>query len=97
MSDLVGNPEDRSSYNEDQISASFPYERGKWGRLAQWLASRTTDQGVPRLRPGRGTVCCGLEQVTLTYYLVLVKTQEAVDRRLGLSVTRLWTMLCLMC
>ena len=50
--------------------------------LAQWLASRTTDQGVPGSRPDRGTVCCGLEQVTFTYCLVLVKPQEAVDGRL---------------
>ena len=31
------------------------------------------DQGVPGSRPGRGTFCCGLEQVTFTYCLVLVK------------------------
>ena len=36
------------------------------GGLAHWLASRTTDKGVPGSRPGRGTVCCGLEQVTFT-------------------------------
>ena len=29
----------------------------------QWLASRTTDQGVPGSRPGRVAVRCGLEQV----------------------------------
>ena len=40
-----------------------------WGGLAQWLASRTTDQGVPGSRPGRGTVCCGLEQVIFTHCL----------------------------
>ena len=50
-----------------------------WGGLAQWLASRTTDQGVPGSRPGRGTVSCGLEQVTITHCLVLVKP---VDGRL---------------
>ena len=32
--------------------------------LAQWLASRTTDQGVPGSRPGGVAVRCGLEQVT---------------------------------
>ena len=37
--------------------------------LAQWLASWSTDQGVPGLRPGRDTVCCGLEQVTFTHCL----------------------------
>ena len=60
--------------------------------LAQWLASRTMDQGVPGSRPGRGTVCCGLEQVTFTHCLVLV-----MDGRLGLTVTRLETTLCLTC
>ena len=47
-----------------------------WDGLAKWLASRTTDQGVPGSRPGRGTVCCGLEQVTFTHCLVLVKTRK---------------------
>ena len=37
------------------------------GGLAQWLASRTTDQG---------TVCCGLEQGTFTHCLVLVKPRK---------------------
>ena len=31
---------------------------------------------VPGSRPGRGTVCCGLEQVTLTHCLVLVKLRK---------------------
>ena len=34
--------------------------------LAQWLASWTTDQGVPGSGPGRVVVRCGLEQVTYT-------------------------------
>ena len=51
------------------------YSRGFWG-LAQWLASRTTDQGVPGSRPGRSTVCCGLEQVTFTHCLVLVRHRK---------------------
>ena len=34
------------------------------------------DQGVPGSRPGRGTVCCGLEQVTFTHCLVLVKSRK---------------------
>ena len=49
---------------------------GYRGGLAQWLASRTTDQGVPGSRPGRGTVCCGLKQVTFTHCLVLVKPRK---------------------
>ena len=49
----------------------------KWGGLAQWLASWTTDQGVPGSRPGRGTVCCSLEQVTFTNCLVLVKPRKS--------------------
>ena len=48
----------------------------KWDGLAQWLASRTTNQGVPGSRPDRGTVCCGLEQVTFTHCLVLVKPRK---------------------
>ena len=39
------------------------------GGLAQWLASRTLDQGDPGSRPGHGTVCCGLEQVTFIHCL----------------------------
>ena len=49
------------------------WERHNGGELAQWLASRTTDHGVPGSRPGRGTVCCSLEQVTFTYCLVLAQ------------------------
>ena len=49
--------------------------------LAQWLALRTTNQGVPGLRPGRDAVRCGLEQVSYPL-LSAGKTQEAVDIRL---------------
>ena len=52
------------------------------GGLAQWLASQTTDQGVPGSRPGRIVVRCGCEQVTFTPCLILVKTQKAVNIRL---------------
>ena len=31
---------------------------------------------VPGSRPGCGTVCCGLEQVTFTHCLVLVKPRK---------------------
>ena len=48
----------------------------EWGGLAQWLASRTMDQGAPGSRPGSGTVCCDLEQVTFTHCLVLVKLRK---------------------
>ena len=44
--------------------------------LAQWLVSRTTEQGVPGSRPGRFAVRCGLEQVTFTPCLVLVKPRK---------------------
>ena len=37
---------------------------------------RTMDQGVPGSRPGRVAVCCGLEQVTFTACLVLVKPRK---------------------
>ena len=52
----------------------------------------------PGSRPGRGIDCCGLEQVTFTHCLVLVKPRKLwTDDRLGLTVTRLETTLCLMC
>ena len=46
------------------------------GGMAQGLASRTTDQGVPGSRPGRVAVRCGLEQVRFTPCLVLVKPRK---------------------
>ena len=46
------------------------------GGLAQCLAPRTTDQGVPGSKPDLGTVYCGLEQVTFTHCLVLVKPKK---------------------
>ena len=46
------------------------------GGLAQWLASRTTDQVVIGSRPGRVAVRCGLEQVTFTPCLVLVNPRK---------------------
>ena len=48
----------------------------KRGGLAQWLASRTTDQGVPGSSPGRVAVRCDLEQVTFIPCLVLVKLRK---------------------
>ena len=50
-----------------------------WGGLAQWIASRSTDQGVPFSRPGRVAVRCGLEQVTFTHFLILVKPRNPCD------------------
>ena len=77
------------------ILGPFPIKRDG---LAQWLASRTTDQGVPESRPGRGTVWCGLEKVRFTHCLVLVKPRKPwMDDLLGLTLTRLETTLCLMC
>ena len=58
----------------------YIYARG--GGLAQWLASRTTDQGVSGSRPGRVAIRFGLEQVTFTPCLELVKQRMAVDVRL---------------
>ena len=49
---------------------------GGGGGLAQWLASRTTDLGVPGSRPGQVAVRCGLEQVTFNPCLVLVKPKK---------------------
>ena len=63
--------------SKDIIARSFKL-RGGWvaGGLAQWLASRTTDQGVPGSRPDRVAVRCGLEQVIFTPSLVLVKPRK---------------------
>ena len=51
------------------IEYTIKSNQNLWGGLSQWLASRTMDQGVPGSRPGRGTVCCGLWQVTFTHCL----------------------------
>ena len=59
-----------------EIYGLYYFQQGLLGGLAQWLVSRTTDQGVPGSRPGPGTVCCGLEQVTFTHCLVLVKPRK---------------------
>ena len=68
------------------------------GGLAQWLVCQISDQGVPGLSPGLCTVCCGLEQVTFTSCSVLVKPMKQwTDHRPGQTVTRLETMLCLLC
>ena len=48
---------------QNKVQASYTLEAGG---LAQWLALRTTDQGVPGSRPGGVAVRCGLEQVTFT-------------------------------
>ena len=44
--------------------------------LEQCLVSQTTDQWVPGPRPGWVAVGCGLEQVTFTPCLVLVKSRK---------------------
>ena len=44
------------------------------------VGSRTTDQGVPGSRPSRVAVCCGLEQVTYTPCLVLVKPRKLLTK-----------------
>ena len=73
-------------------------QKGGGGRLAQWLASRITDQGVPGSRPGRVAIRCDLEQVTFTPCLVLVKHRKPLTYdRLGMTVTKLETTLSQMC
>ena len=63
--------------NVNHVKKFFALPRYQgWGGLAQLLASWTTDQGVAGSRPGRGTVCCGLEQVIFTHCLVLVKPRK---------------------
>ena len=66
MSDLVENLQDRFSPDAAQ----------EGGGRAQWLASRTTDQVVPGSNPGLVAVRCGIEQVTFTPCLVLVKHRK---------------------
>ena len=44
----------------------------KVGRTGAVVSVADYGPRVPGSRPGRGTVCCGLEQVTFTYCLVLV-------------------------
>ena len=67
------------------------------GGLVQGLGPQISNQGVPGSSPGRCAICCGLEQVTFTPCLVLVKPRKRwTHDRLGQTVTRLETMLCLM-
>ena len=54
----------------------YPLDSVKGGGLAQWLVSRTTDQGVPGSRPGLVPLRFGLEQVTFTHCLVQVKPRK---------------------
>ena len=69
-----------------------------WGGVAQWIGRRISDQGVPGSIPRRCTFRCGLEQVTFTLCLVLVKPRKRwTDDRPGQTVTRLEITLCLMC
>ena len=49
---------------------------GRGGRTGAVVSIQTTDQGVPGSRPGRVAVCCGIEQVTFTPCLVLVKPRK---------------------
>ena len=66
--------------------------------MAQWLGRLISDQGVPGSNPGWCAFRCGLEQVTFTPCLVLVKPRKRwTDDRLGQTVTRLETTSCLMC
>ena len=70
----------------------------KRGGVAQWIGRRISDQGVPGSIPRRCTFRCGLEQVTFTLCLVLVKPRKRwTDDQLGQTVTRLEITLCLMC
>ena len=44
--------------------------------MTPWLAPGTMDQGVPGSRPGWVAISCGLEHVTFTHCLVLVKPRK---------------------
>ena len=54
--------------------------------MAQWIGCRILDQGVPGSIPRRCTFRCGLEQVTFTLCLVLVK-----PRKLWTDGRPIWT------
>ena len=58
----------------------------------------TMDYGVPGSSPSHGAVRCGLEEVTFTPCLALVKSRKRwMCDRLEQTVTSLETTLCLMC
>ena len=70
----------------------------KRGRTGAVVSASDFGPRGPGLSPGRSAVRCDLEQVTFTPCLVLVKPRKPwTDDRLGQTVTRLETMLCLMC
>ena len=80
------------------ISGVLSQVQDKRDGVAQWIGRRISDQGVPGSIPRRCTFRCGLEQVTFTLCLVLVKPRKRwTDDQLGQTVTRLEIMLCLMC
>ena len=56
------------------ISIKVIYKFERVGRTGAVVS--VADYGVPGSRPGRGTVCCGLEQVIFTHCLVLVKPRK---------------------
>ena len=68
--------------------------------LGSCAVNRASDFGPrgPWFNPGRCTFRCGLEQVTFTLCLVLVKPRkQCADDRLVQTVTRLEITLCLTC
>ena len=82
----------------DKVAHSIYHMSRLGDGVAQWLGRRISDQGVPGSNPGRCTFRCGLEQVTFTPCLVLVKPRKRLTGdRLGQTVTRLETTLYLMC
>ena len=54
----------------------FPLLEVIGGRLVQWLGHQISNQGVPGSSLGRCAICCGLEQVTFTPILVLLKPRK---------------------
>ena len=77
------------------IPVNYVSTRGRTGAVV-----RASDFGPrsPWFEPRPGAVRCGLEQVTFTPRLVLLKPKKLLtDDRHGQTVTRLETMLCLMC
>ena len=65
-------------YSRDKIT-NMPKNQDNMkfvGRTGAVVSIGTRDQGIPCSGPDLGTVCCGLEQVTYTHCLVLVKPRK---------------------
>ena len=103
VSDLVENTEDPFSHNKAHISRvkelfHIGIDRELRGRTGTVVRAFDFRPRGPWFEPPPGAIHCGLKQVSFTPCLVLVKPRKGwTDNRLGQTVTRLKTILCLMC